>query len=67
MFIEIGSSASEVKNQIRNQQVAGSNPIAGSNKIKRLAEFGLAFLFYGGIFCQNLAKNHSYPPLPLPP
>jgi hypothetical protein len=24
-------------------------------------------LFYGGIFCQNLAKNHSYPPLPLPP
>jgi len=34
-------------NRIRNQQVAGSNPIAGSRKIKGLQSFWLCPFFVG--------------------
>jgi hypothetical protein len=51
---------------IRNQQVAGSNPIAGSSKFKRLARNWLAFLLSGRIFAKILPKIES-PALPLSP
>ncbi len=45
---------------IRNQQAAGSNPIAGLCKINRLAELRLAFLF----FRSGFHRNRFHPRLP---